>query len=363
MARVGHRILRARVITVAIGLAVAGLAFAGAVFASTTGWRVQPSPKVSGDLVAVAASSSTNAWAVGSASNGALIEHWNGTAWRIQKSPDLTARLAGVSATSPTNAWAVGSYNGKNLIEHWNGRAWRVRRSPTPPGAVLYGVDATSRTNAWAVGWYTKRHFRTLIEHWNGTSWNVQKSPNDTKNGLVDNQLFAVAATSSNNAWAVGFSDFDAGPGGPFPGLIEHWNGTAWKIQKSPSGWPLTGVAATSRTNAWAVPSFGHIVHWNGNSWKVQKSPKLNGATFPDPANPPTAVTATSSTNAWATSPCCKSGKIVHWNGKTWRIQKSPNLNAIPFDVAATSRTNAWAVGSSGNPNFQTLIERWNGKG
>ena len=81
-----------------------------------------------------------DAWAVGyyfnGMSNQTLVEHWNGKAWKVQPSlnpggstpPTLRHQLNqlyGVAATSPTNAWAVGDYyNGtsnQTLIEHWNG--------------------------------------------------------------------------------------------------------------------------------------------------------------------------------------------------------------------------------------------------
>src|SRR2546423_10792758 len=118
--------------------------------------------------------------------------------------------LNGVTATSSSNAWAVGDYrNGtteRTLIEHWNGTAWRVKKSPSVGlGANdLKGVAATSSSNAWAVGDYhsgTAYADLTLIEHWNGTAWRVKQSPNV---GTYDNYLYGVTATSSSNAWAVG---------------------------------------------------------------------------------------------------------------------------------------------------------------
>lgn len=85
--------------------------------------------------------------------------------------------------------------------------------------------------------------------------------------------LTGVAATSARNAWAVGGTN-----GGKT--LIAHWNGTAWKRVPSPSppGAQLHGVAATSATNAWAVgnthPSRDVykivILHWNGTTWKTR---------------------------------------------------------------------------------------------
>lgn len=41
--------------------------------------------------------------------------------------------LSGVAATSATNAWAVGATKaGKTLIERWNGSAWKQVTTPTP---------------------------------------------------------------------------------------------------------------------------------------------------------------------------------------------------------------------------------------
>ena len=240
-----------------------------------TRWTVQPSPNPEGspnvhELHGVAAISATNAWAVGDNHNiptsyQTLIERWNGTGWTVQPSPnpgDSSHRrfLFGVAATSATNAWAVGFYTDGTrhwtLVERWNGtrvegpaepeggllpRArWRGRhlrhqrlgrgpqphphQLPDPDRALerhatgrssrartllaatpsLDGVAATpSATNAWAVGhYYTGTGYRPLIERWNGTHWKIQPSPNPRGS---DPYLNGVTATSATNAWAVGF--------------------------------------------------------------------------------------------------------------------------------------------------------------
>jgi hypothetical protein len=53
------------------------------------------------------------------------------------------------------------------------------------------------------------------------------------------------------------------------------WNGTAWHVLKRPDNAVLSGVAATSRTNVWAVGSYtkGGVnrtlaLHWNGKAWR-----------------------------------------------------------------------------------------------
>jgi erythromycin esterase-like protein len=242
-------------------------------------------------LYGVAATSACDAWAVGYYSkHGAdrtLVEHWNGKAWKVQKSPDPSSGgvnvLYGVAAVSASDAWAVGYYfNGRNdqtLVEHWNGRDWKVQQSPDPGGSIneneLSSVVAVSGSDAWAVGfdYPNGRNAQTLVEHWNGRAWKVQKSPDPS----IDNGLEGVAAASARDAWAVGsYSNGTAGRT-----LVEHWNGKAWKVQKSPNpgtsaSMPaLDGVAAVSKSDAWAVGYYSKgavpqtfLAHWNGKAWK-----------------------------------------------------------------------------------------------
>jgi hypothetical protein len=413
VARFPHRLQ----VAVALASGAVALIAAGAAPASVSGspsWKVQqrPSPGTSSNdngFSGVAVTSPTNAWAVGDYATGprgsvdrVLIEHWNGKAWKVQRSPNAggsisRSALSGVAATSSTDAWAVGYYYDgtvdRTLIEHWNGKAWQVQQSRNSRGsgdAGLSGVAATSPTNAWAVGSYhygTVRHGgdRTLIEHWNGNAWKVQRSPNPSN----VSRLSGVAATSPTNAWAVGYYH----DGTVDLTLVEHWNGKAWKVQQSPNPGGsrnyngLSGVAATSSTNAWAVGYFSDVggestlvERWNGKSWKVQQSAPDYNVSFLS------GVAATSPTDAWAvgfdqTGQLPETQTLVeHWDGNAWTVQKSASPGRLAnspalwtlgadtnhlFGVAATSPTNAWAVGlyavgwgRDGTVLYQPLIER-----
>src|SRR5258706_507160 len=207
--------------------------------------------------------------------------------------PDI---LNGVTVLSSTNAWAVGSYfNGMadpTLIVHWNGPAWANVASPAPGGrannTVLNGITATSTSNVWAVGYYFKQGgaYRTLTVHWTGTAWSSVPSANAGPPG-EDNMLNAVAATSASNIWAVG----DISDGTADRTLIERRTGSSWAVVASPNPVTgpadidvLTGVAATSDSNAWAVGTYSHgtvgrtlIVRWDGASWKIVPSPSPGG--------------------------------------------------------------------------------------
>jgi hypothetical protein len=329
---------------IAVCFVLVALVFSGAASATGCGGSGAPAPNKSGNnvLTAVAATSACNAWAVGSAANTmflesqTLIERWNGTAWKVQKSlsPDTLNELNGAAALSPSDAWAVGfDSNNVNtdqtLVEHWNGTAWEVQtsRNPSPTGFnELNGVAAVSSGSAWAVGRSSNGTggWNTLIEHWNGTAWKVQKSLNPSAS---DNELYGVTALSASNAWAVGYYKNGSGV---LQTLVEHWNGTAWKVQTSlnPSTTDneLKGVAAVSASNAWAVGSYKNgsgvsqtlVEHWNGTAWKVQKSPSPSTTD-----NELKGAAAVSSSDVWAVGTYDKGtlGRtlVERWNGTAWK--------------------------------------------
>jgi hypothetical protein len=147
----------------------------------------------SGQFNAAAVTTSGDAWAVG-LDDGTLAQYWNGKAWTQVPSPDpvtvtngdeLTAnQLQSVAATSASNAWAVGftqTPNGsKTMILHWNGKAWTAAPSPNPYCSScdsLYGVASNSTRNAWAVGTVNSGGL-VVILRWNGTRWVNYQSAN-----------------------------------------------------------------------------------------------------------------------------------------------------------------------------------------
>jgi hypothetical protein len=142
-----------------------------------------------------------------------FIVHWNGTKWSqvASPSPGSFDFLQGVGATSTSNAWAVGTTsanrsNDQTLIMHWNGTAWKRVTSPNPGGSSadneLSGLATTATNNAWAVGSFddSSNNQQAFIARWDGSSWQqVQISTTGTSSAL-----FGVGASSSGNAWAVG---------------------------------------------------------------------------------------------------------------------------------------------------------------
>jgi hypothetical protein len=284
----------------------------------------------------VAATSASDAWAVGSSYSDHTVEwqriaraltyHWTGAAWHLVPNPSAgsNSALSGVAASSARDVWAVGGtapvdgVGGGPLILHWTGTAWRTVPCPDPKGG-LSGVAVRSADDAWAVGetdgptWQGPSTM--FILHWNGRSWRPVAAPAVSD----DAWLSAVAVSSAQNAWAVG---------GTLSGkpVAVHWNGRAWRIVP---GMPanaksLDGVAIVAPNDVWAVGSTQRgatfIERWNGRAWQLLPSPSPGGGSAAL-----NGVAATSASNAWAVGGSSPAGPpalahILHWNGTSWQV-------------------------------------------
>ena len=204
--------------------------------------------------------------------------------------------------------------------------AWAGAGAPRTVADNLSAVAAVSASDAWAVGvWHDGIGAeQTLIEHWNGSQWRIVGSP-DPAGGLADNELNAVAVTSGSSAWAVG----------------EFWNGANWQPQ---------------------------IQQWNGTSWRLVKTPDPGGHAARDILN---GVTATSPSSAWAvgqyTVGSTQRALILHWNGRAWAQATSPDPGGTNGTyltaVTAVSPSSVWAVGVYWTATTgKTLVLHWNGK-
>ncbi len=374
-------------------ISVSGAAGTGAVSCPTSNSQT-PVPGANSYLNGIALAPTCQAWAVGgyeaSGEQMTAVEYWNGQKWALQPTPNVTRApaLEGVAVASATDAWAVGDYlhHGveRSLIEHWDGNAWKVQRSPNASTCCrnfLFNVAAASPTRAWTVGAYyasqsTRRGgYHTLIEQFNGRVWKVQPSPKLGGRRIGDGNLFGVAAVNSDDAWAVGYRSGSTAR----TTLIEHWNGRSWSVEPSPnptgSESELYGVAATGNRNAWAVGVYRSgrtigsqrtlIEHWNGRSWKVQPSPNGNRDSLLND------IAASSASDAWAVgtynnSSGAEKTLTEHWDGQRWSISPSPNPSPTAdalIGVAAASPTDVLAVGTYQDSKYKTyaLIEYWNG--
>src|SRR5215469_2421320 len=352
-------------------------------------WASQPTPNVPGArlsaLIGASCSAPSACTAVGQAvsnqgASAPLAERWNGTRWRIQATPNPVAgggALFGVACASSSACTAVGASNSGTLAEHWNGTRWSIQATPNPSagGGFLASVACTSSSACTAVG---SSNSGTLAEHWNGTRWRIQATPNPS--GAQFSFLNAVSCTSSSACSAVGGYGNSSGT---LVNLAERWNGTTWQIQRTPnrprasaSGFsaiscpmPSFCMAAGPAANSFSTP-VSLAESWNGKSWKVQDTPNLPGA---EPSGL-LGVSCTRPSNCMAvgltgTDNSPRAALVAeHWNGNSWNITPVPNPPGITAggglgSVSCTGTSACMAIGAYSNSSspFQPLSERWNG--
>jgi hypothetical protein len=244
-------------------------------------------------LSSVVALTPNNAWAFGfyekrTTSFRTLIEHWDGVRWKVVPSPNSGAgenALLGGVARSRTDIWTVGYRHDpghrRTLTERWKGAKWSTVTSPSVGGGdnFLFAVAAGPGGPVWAVGSNSVSFGHTLAMRWNGTAWTVAKTANP---GDGDRFLFGVAVPAARYGLAVG-SDVK---GNQTRALAQRWTGSGWSVVPAASPGAdynaLQAVAAASTRNAWAVgarratlgSAFRTLIeHWDGSTWKLAASP------------------------------------------------------------------------------------------
>jgi hypothetical protein len=290
-----------------------------------TSWKVVPSAPLpagaAGKLLSVSALSSSDVWAVGERITKSiaadreifttLVEHWNGTEWSIITSPNGVngGALTSVAAISGNNAYAVGHTGSPgpgqgNLIEHWDGTSWSIVLATSNPlgssvQSGLSSVSADAANDVWAVG-FNNQQVGPEVLHFDGHTWSTVPTPTKTirivVHGItmtetIGGSFNSVTALAPNDVWAVGSGRSFLAPFTP-GAFIEHWDGTKWSFVPSPSPPPtslgaqafLTGVAAVSANDIWAVGAFpdpttgiDHTLteHWDGTRWSIIASPNV----------------------------------------------------------------------------------------
>jgi hypothetical protein len=189
-------------------------------------WRAWRLPAgLDGFIVAAAASSPSNVWAVGQA----YALRWNGLRWTVAKSWNQTGGITSVAAINGSDVWVFGpsSFSGEASVGtwHYNGRSW-ARASGI--ANAIYRASAVSPGNIWAIT--VSPHGGSVLRY-NGSAWSEVQAANSA---LADTQLNDVLAASSGNVWVSGTTPANAADGRL---VLAHWNGQRWKRFVAP--WPV----------------------------------------------------------------------------------------------------------------------------
>lgn len=249
--------------------------------------------------------------------------------------PDTdTSSLLGVTTISANDAWAVGvalnttqAFQPTTLIEHWDGTSWQIVPSPDGPGDTgrLFAVAAASADDVWAVGSYDQTVpsplvkslviSATLIEHWDGHQWNVVPDANAMQQHTTLGLLNTVAVVSTDDVWVAGQKISSDGRSTGI--LIEHWDGQTW-----------------------------HVVLGEGNV-AAGASENL------------TSMQAISATDIWAAGTARQSGLLLHWDGTHWTTVPGPFNGVGKLQVSAVSANDVWVMRMGTTEHM--LFLHWNG--
>lgn len=361
-----------------------------------TSWAQLTAPSTRGAnfLTGVSCSSAAACMAVGTGRGGLLAERWDGARWAIVPVPAPrpvpvpgSGSLTGVSCTSAASCTAVGgelttaATTFAPLAERWDGHRWLAQRVPNPvyreDGSELSAVSCTSGQVCTAVGQRGSGVTASLAERWQGGRWTVQPIPNMSRN---DTGLQGVTCTSAGWCTAAGFR---ITPRGLLLTLAEHWNGTRWARQHTPSppvgpgvgGGTLDAIGCSSAAACTAVGAADIvppvIERWNGTSWAMRHSPRVG---HPGPGElaavscPAAAVCLAAGNTGGSDTNFHALALAERWTGQAWAIQRIPEpvgtVDSYLNGISCSSPVACTAVGVRINHAERdlTLAERWNGR-
>ena len=351
---------------IATAAALATMPPAGAT-ATCGRWERIASPSPRGDAVldAVDVTPSGVVFAVGTRTGTfdalPLLLRWNGAEWeRLAKPPGLADAydgvvLSSVAARSSGDAWAVGSayLAGPEIFQpiafHWNGTSWAEVPLPhvSDGDARLWDVATTPGSPVvWAVGSRVDsvEGYRALVFRWDGAAWETIDA------GRADaprTALMDVVALSETDAWAAGTES----PSWPQAAVVVRWNGEQWRGQDTVSFGEVPteahGIDVLSQHAAWVVGDAGGeaMVQRRARGWLVETTldPTTGSDTLFD-------VYAASGNNAvWAVgqtgSP--RTAYVVRRRtDASWHPSRLPALGPSTLvAIDGHGRHDVWAVG------------------
>jgi hypothetical protein len=295
------------------------------------------------------------------------------------------SELSGVYCTSSASCWAVGNTGNinstQNEILRWNGKKWRAVSVPNPAGTSaqkmneLTAVRCLTAKDCWAVGTTSKNDATTLAEalHWNGKRWASVPTPKSGGSAAFDmTELTDSTCVSAKNCWAVGAYGLDNGATIRVSNLVLHWNGKKWRKVSGVAD-PATGstrfnilssVRCLSASDCVAVgqdhkassmaTAANQALHWNGKRWSVQHTPDPGGTATGD-FSKLRALGCASARSCWGVGSAGSDeastqktlNEILHWNGKRWTTSTAPNPDGTAMD--AFNQLNGATCGSLKN--------------
>jgi hypothetical protein len=233
-------------------------------------WLTVPTPAFpaasDNDLDGLDMRTADDGWAVGETSSTTLtlppppkqplILHWQGGKWSgsaVPKSAVGSGGLVAVAAASADDVWAVGSRAGLSpvsrltlgLVMHFDGSTWSAVNAPTPLGTSLNAVAVAGPGDVWAAGEICAAGCRGAVWHLTAGVW--QQVPTSSSTDLL-----AVVAQAPDDVWVLGYAQL---LGGAKADHVEHWDGKQFTAEDTGLP-PMTGTIGNNGELGSATPIF-----------------------------------------------------------------------------------------------------------
>lgn len=290
-------------------------------------------------IEAMAATSSTDIWAVGtmfpddSEYGGKLCLHWDGNSWKKVTIPEFGTSATWIySAATPSQGelWIAGDTINAADDQSWscivaqykNGK-WTSALLPAPTpndGAYLNAMTIDASGTVWAAGSITANSVNIpLVFHLNGGTWQISDISSVAGNN------FAISAMK-----ALGSDVWICGRDSQGEGWSAHWNGAQWNIVPTIANLQITAIDGDSTDNLWALSSLGTsitVLKWNSGSWDARaiSQPAFIGEI-------PQSIAVGTKDDIWIAGPKQSgNGTAVaqHWDGTQWNAILNPEGAAL----------------------------------
>jgi S-layer homology domain len=286
---------------------------------SNNNWTTWTTPDLS-IATEISMLNSSQGWAVTENS----ILQWDGANWTV----DYTGRhLTGISGVG-NQVWAVGYAD--SILSHAATSAWTMQQGG-PSTDDLWAVSALSTNDAWAVGGYKVfggNRYNSVILHYTGT-WQLVPTV------FTSTYFYNVTMLSPTEGYAVGYTYSEGG--GSASGVIARWDGTACTQVAAPST-GMRGLQMLSSGEGWAVGAGGAIWRDHNGTWSQVSSPVTSTLYT---------IAMDSPSHGWAagTTCCIRSKALIEYDGVNW-VDRTSSLPA----GAPITRGMALSLGGQGSP-------------
>ncbi len=284
---------------------------------------------------------------------GAGQAHAADPTWKVDQINTLPKEdgVKVLTVAPTTSTWSGGyqTVNGKEvpLVQHKLSGGWTTVKTPTSVLGEVTAITASYSKNVWA---FAENGLTDKAMHYNGKTWSTSSLPSYFT-------VTGAAAVSTNDVWAV------SGDSESPKAYAEHWTGSAWHKVTLPAG--ATSISAVSKTRIYAAGKYKGqpaVMHYDGKKWALAKTPKFP---LPDQAAEGSMrdIIALSVGNVYAVGgmewacgedgdDICAQPIILHWNGKAWSSTVMPQSYTSFLRVTSDGASGLWLLLGGWDPNL-----------